>query len=142
MLRRDIFVLQALRLVRGSLDGPTNTWVRREGAALDPGPLLERSRQLAAELRQVDPETAQGLGRDAVVGLHESGEEMLGIEHWALQLLGEALGGDYRFLGLLGEAVEVHGFLAVGRPGPVANARWPTGSRSSRGGGGGTLSVA
>ena len=54
------------------------------------------------------PSRAQRLGRHAVVGLHERGEEMLGIEHGALQLLGEPLRVDDRFLGLLRESIEVH----------------------------------
>ena len=64
--------------------------------------------QLAAEGGQVDAEPAERLGRDAVVGLDEGGEQVLGVEDGALERLGGALGGEDGLLGLLGEAVELH----------------------------------
>ncbi len=88
------------RLARGSSD---------QRAALDPGAPGEDRRELAAERGQVDAEPAERLGRDAVVGLDERGEDVLGVEDRAVEALGGGLGGDDGLLGLLGEAVELHG---------------------------------
>ena len=82
--------------------------VERERAALDAGALGEDRRDLAAERGQVDAEAAERLGRDAVVGFDEGAQQMLGVEHRALQPFGRRLGGDDGLLGLLGESVELH----------------------------------
>ena len=70
-----------------------------------------------------DAEPAERLGGDPVIGLDERGEQVLGVEHGALQPLGELLGGDDGLLGLLGESVELHGRVSCGRSG-----RWWCGS--------------
>ena len=88
------------RLARGS---------SAELAALDAGAPREDGRELAAERGQVHAQAPERLGGDAVVGLDERGEQVLRVEHGALHPLGELLGGDDGLLGLLGEAVELHG---------------------------------
>ena len=81
----------------------------------------EDRRDLAAERRQVHAQAPERLGGDPVVRLDEGGEQVLRVEHGALHPLGELLGGDDGLLGLLGEAVELHGsgsrLGAVGRLG-------------------------
>ena len=53
---------------------------------------------------QVHAEAPERLGGHAVVRLDERGQEVLGVEHGALEPLGELLGGDDGLLGLLGES--------------------------------------
>ena len=108
VLRGDVVVLEPFGLVRGPLDGVADARVGAERTALDLGPLVQGRGQLPAEGGHVHAEAPQRLGRDAVVGLDERGEEMLRIEHGALELLGQALGRDDGLLGLLGEAIEIH----------------------------------
>ena len=74
----------------------------------------EDGRELAAEPGQVHAEPAQGLGRDAVVGLDERGQDVLGVEDRAVEALGGGLGGEDGLLGLLGESVELHVGSLVG----------------------------
>ena len=72
------------------------------------GALREDRGELAAERGQVHAEPPERLGGHAVVGLDERGQQVLGVEHGALEPLGELLGGDDGLLGLLGESVELH----------------------------------
>src|SRR5664279_2075569 len=109
MLSRDVFVLEAAGFVAGPFDCALEASVRGHGAALNTGAFAEGGGQFAPEGGDIRAQAAQRLGRDAVVRLNQGCEEMLRIEHWALQLLGQSLGFHYRFLSLLGEAVEVHG---------------------------------
>ena len=108
VLGRDVLVAEAAGLALGVLDDLLRARVQRQRAALDAGPPGEDRRELAAERGQVHAEPAERLGRDAVVRLDERGEQVLGVEHRALEPLGELLGGDDGLLGLLGEAVELH----------------------------------
>ena len=87
--------------------------VEVQRAALDPGAAREDRGDLAAERAEVHAEPPERLGGDPVVGLDERGEQVLGVEHGALHPLGELLGGDDGLLGLLGEAVELHGSVLV-----------------------------
>ena len=64
----------------GQLDDAPGARVERQRAALDPGAPGEDRRELAAERGQVDAEPAERLGRDAVVGLDERGQDVLGVE--------------------------------------------------------------
>ncbi len=130
VLRGNVVVLESLGLVRGPLDGVADPWVGAERTALDLRTLVQGRRQLPAEGGHVHAEAPQRLGRDAVVGLDERGKEVLRIEHGALEFLGQALGRDDGFLGLLGEAIEVHWLSLSGSRGP---ARVP-GVRSRRSG--------
>ena len=111
------------RLARGS---------RRERAALDAGAPREDRGELAPERGEVHAQAPERLGGDAVVGLDEGGEQVLRVEHGALHPLGELLGGDDGLLGLLGEAVELHG---RSRPVGRVRVRW-----SARGSGWSTRS--
>ena len=88
------------RLARGSSES-WPPWIR-----------ARRARIAAISPRnagEVDAQPPERLGGDAVVGLDERGEQVLGVEHGALHPLGELLGGDDGLLGLLGESVELHG---------------------------------
>ena len=70
-----------------------------------------RARMAASSPRnagQVDAEAAERLGGDAVVGLDERGQDVLGVEDRAVEALGECLGLEDGLLGLLGESVELH----------------------------------
>ena len=87
----------------GSADRPTATRPGSSPGGSDPG-------QLLAEGGQVHADAAQRLRRDSVVRLDQRRQQVLRIEHRALQLLGQPLRRDDRFLGLLGEVVEIHGF--------------------------------
>ena len=109
VLGRDVVVAEPPGLRLGQLDDAPGARVHRHRAALDPGAPGEDGGQLAAEAGQVDAEPAQRLGRDAVVGLDERGQDVLGVEDRAVEPLGGRLGGDDGLLGLLGEAVELHG---------------------------------
>lgn len=109
MLRGDVFVAEPLRLGFGELDDAAGPRIHRQRTARDPGPPCQDGRELAAEPRQVSAEPAQRLGGDAVVGLDERGQDVLGVEDRAVQALGGGLGGDDGLLGLLGEAFELHG---------------------------------
>ena len=108
VLGRDVVVAEAPRLGLGALDDAPRARIQGQRAALDPGPPGEDRGELAAERRQVDAEPAERLGRDAVVGLDERGEDVLGVEDRAVEALGGGLGGDDGLLGLLGESVELH----------------------------------
>ena len=109
VLGRDVLVAEAARLGLGQLDDAPGARIHRQRAALDPGAPGEDGRQLATEPGQVDAEPAQRLGRDAVVGLDERGQDVLGVEDRAVEALGGGLGLEDGLLGLLGEAVELHG---------------------------------
>ena len=111
VLGGDVLVLEPPGFVTCMLDGVAEPRIGGERTALDPGPFAENGRQLAAEGGHVDADPAQGLRRDAVVGLDERGEEVLGIEHGALEFLGEALGRDDGLLSFLGETIEIHRLL-------------------------------
>ena len=119
VLGRDELVAQAARLGLGALDDGLGPRVEAERAALDPGAPRERSGDLAAERRQVDAEAAEGLRRDPVIGLDERAEQVLGVEHGALESLRRLLGGDDGLLGLLGESIELHVQVSQGCGGRV-----------------------
>ena len=80
VLGRDVLVAEPARLGLGQLDDATGARIHRQRAALDAGAAGEDGRQLATEPGQVDAEPAQRLGRDAVVGLDERGQDVLGVE--------------------------------------------------------------
>ena len=82
---------------------------RLRRAALDVRAARERRRELAPERGEVDAQAPERLGGDAVVGFDQRRQQVLRVEHRALHPLGELLGGDDGLLGLLGEAVELHG---------------------------------
>ena len=113
------------RLARGSRDSEP-PWIRARRARM--------RGELAAERGEVHAEAPERLGGDPVVGLDERGEQVLGVEHGALHPLGELLGGDDGLLGLLGEAVELHGsgLVAVGSVGGRGRIRWWPGGRAGR----------
>ncbi len=108
VLGRDVVVAQATGLRLGALDDGLGPRVEAERAALDAGTPGQRRGDLAAERGQVDAEATERLGRDAVVGLDEGAEQVLGVEDRAVQPLRGRLGGDDGLLGLLGEAIELH----------------------------------
>ena len=108
VLGRDVLVAEALGLGLGQLDDAPGARIHRQRAALDPRAPGEDRGQLAAEAGQVDAEPAERLGRDAVVGLDERGQDVLGVEDRAVEPLGGGLGGDDGLLGLLGESFELH----------------------------------
>jgi hypothetical protein len=108
VLRRDVLVAEPAGLLLGALDHPLGAGVEGQRAALDPGALREDRRELAAECGEVDAQASEGLGGHAIVWLHERREDVLGVEHGALEPLGELLGGEDGGLGLLGETVELH----------------------------------
>ena len=108
MLGRDVVVAEARGLGLGQLDDAPGARIHRQRAALDPGAAGQDGRQLAAEPGQVDAEPPERLGRDAVVGLDERGQDVFGVEDRAVEALGGGLGLEDGLLGLLGEAVELH----------------------------------
>ena len=91
------------RFARGSRDSEP-PWIRAR--------LPRIAGELAAERGQVDAEPAKRLGGDAVVGLDERGEEVLGVEDGRFQALRGALGGGDRLLGLLGVAIELASWVS------------------------------
>ena len=109
VLGRDVLVAEAARLVLGALDDAPGARIHRQRAALDAGAPGEDRRELATERGHVDAEPAERLGRDAVVGLDERGQDVLGVEDRAVEALGGGLGLEDGLLGLLGESVELHG---------------------------------
>ena len=115
VLGRDVLVAEPACLGLGQLHDATGARIHRQRAALDAGAAGEDGRQLAPEPGQVDAQPAQRLGRDAVVGLDEGGEDVLGVEDRGVEALGRGLGLDDGLLGLLGEAIELHrGLLSCG----------------------------
>ena len=85
---------------------------RGSSASEPPWMRARRARTPATSPRnaaQVHAQAPERLGGDAVVRADERGEQVLRVEHGALHPLGELLGGDDGLLGLLGEAVELHG---------------------------------
>ena len=108
VLGRDVLVAEALGLGLGALEDVPGPRVHRHRAAGDPRAAREDRGDLAAECREVHAEPAQRLGRDAVIGLEERGQDVLGIEDRAVEPLGGGLGGHDRLLGLLGEAFKLH----------------------------------
>jgi hypothetical protein len=109
VLGRDVLVAEPAGLVLRSLDDAPGPRVHRKRAALDAGAPGEDRRELAAEPGQVDTEPPERLGRDPVIGLDERGEDVLGVEDRTVEALGGGLGLEDGLLGLLGEAVELHG---------------------------------
>ncbi len=109
MLGRGVVVTQPPGLLLGALDHALGARVERQRAALDPGPSGEEGRELAPETGQVHAQAPQRLGGDSVIGLEQRGQQVLGIEHRAVHPLGELLGRNDGLLGLLGEAIELHG---------------------------------
>ncbi len=109
VLGGDELVAEAPGLLGRALQHAAGARIERHLAAGDLGPAGEERGELAPECGQVDAHAAQRLGGDALVVLHERGEEMLGVEDRALQALGERLGAGDRLLRLLGETFEVHG---------------------------------
>ena len=132
VLRRDVVVAETAGLGLGQFDGAAGARIERQRAALDPCAAGQDGCQLAAERGQVDTEPAQGLGRDAVIGLEQSREDVLGIEHGAVEALGRRLGGDDGLLGLLREAVELHLWfsLDVGGGQPLRGSGWSARKRN------------
>ena len=67
------------------------------------------------------PSCAEGHGRDALGVLEQRREQVLGVEHGALRVGGEALGDEDRLLRLLGVSIELHGSASrvPAGPGPV-----------------------
>ena len=86
MLGRDVFVGQPPGLLFGPLDdllgaraqGIWPPWTRARRASM--------AGELVAEGGQVDAEAAERLGRHAVVGLDEGGQDVLRIEHRAVEV--------------------------------------------------------
>ena len=113
VLGRDVFVGQPAGLFLGPLDHPLGARVEGDLATLDAGAPGEQAGQLVAEGGQVDAEPAERLGRHAVVGLDEGGQDVLRIEDRAVEVLGVLLGGDDRLLGLLGETVKLHRWYSL-----------------------------
>ena len=110
VLGGDVFVAEACGFGLGTFDDALGARVEGQRTTRDPGALGEDRRELAAEAGQVDAEAAKRLGRHAVVGLDERGQDVLGVEDRAVEPLSGRLGGDDGLLGLLGESVELHGW--------------------------------
>ena len=108
VLGRDVLVTEAARFGLRPVDDALGARIERQGAALDACALGEGRGELAAEAGQVDAEPAERLGRDAVIGLDQGAEQVLGVEDRALEPLGGLLGGEDGLLGLLGESIELH----------------------------------
>ncbi len=95
--------------ILGAFDHPLGPRVQADLAALDPGPLSEQAGQLVPEAGQVDAQPAEGLGRHAVIGFDQGGQDVLRIENRAVQRGRRVLGGDDGLLGLLGKSIKLHG---------------------------------
>ncbi len=108
MLGRDVLVGEPPCLLLGPIDHPLGARVEGDLAAPDACPAGQQPGQVVAEGGQVDAQPAERLSRHTVVGLDEGGQDVLRIEHRALECLRVLLGGDDGLLGLLGEAVELH----------------------------------
>ena len=119
VLGRDVLVAEAAGLGLGALDDA----LARGSRVSEPPWIRARLASAAASsprnAGQVDAEPPERLGRDAVVGLDERAEQVLGVEDRALEPLGGLLGGDDGLLGLLGESVELHGQVSLGCGGRV-----------------------
>ena len=114
VLGRDVLVGQPARLFLGPLDHPLGPRVEGELAALDAGAPGEEAGQLVAERGQVDAEATERLGRNAVVGLDEGGQDVLRNRGSGCPgSAGVLLGGDDRLLGLLGETVKLHRWYSL-----------------------------
>jgi len=122
VLRGDELIRQPARLLGRALQHAAGARVERQLAAGDLRAAREEGGELAAERPQVHPEPAERLGRDSLVGLDESGKDVLRVEDRALEPLGERLRSGDRLLGLLGETVEVHGAVGSFRSGSVGSA--------------------
>ena len=108
MLGGDVVVAEPLRFRLGGLDHAAGARIQRQRAALDPGAPGEDGSEFAAEPRQVDSKTSQGLGGDTVVGFDQGRQDVLGVQDRAVEPLGRGLGGEDGLLGLLGEAFKLH----------------------------------
>ena len=117
VLGRDVFVAEPPGLGLGRLDDPLGPRIEGQRTALDPGARGQDRGQLAAEPGQIHAQAAERLGRDAVIGLDQRGQDVLRVEDRAVEALGGCLGGDDRLLGFLGETVELHVSLFDGRGG-------------------------
>ena len=130
VLGRDVLVAQAAGLGLGLLDDGLGARVERQRAALDAGALGQHRRDLAAEhragRRRGGAGSRPGCRRRARRGALE---QVLGVEHRALQPGGRGLGGEDGLLGLLGEAIELHGQVSR-----VRGSGWSTRSMNVRGG--------
>ena len=80
VLGRDVLVAETAGLALRQLEDALRPRVEGERAALDPGPPAEDRGELAAERGQVHAQPAERLGGDAVIGLDERREEVLGVE--------------------------------------------------------------
>ncbi len=109
VLGGDELVAEAAGFVRGALEHAASTGVEGQLTAGHLRPPGEERGQLPAERGQVHAHPAKGLGRDSLLILGERREEVLGIEHGALEPFREGLSAGDRLLGLLGESFEVHG---------------------------------
>ena len=108
MLGGDVLVLEPGGLVLGALDHARHALVEREAAAADLGTPREGGAQVQGHPIRVGAEPAQRQDGGAVGVLEQRGEQVLGVEHGALRLGCQALGGDDRLLRLLGVSVELH----------------------------------
>jgi hypothetical protein len=109
VLGGGVLVAEAPSLLLGPVDDALCARVEGQRATLDAGALGQDAGDLVAERRQVRAEPPERLRGNAVIGLEQRREHVLGIDDRALEPLGELLGGDDGLLGLFGEAVELHG---------------------------------
>ena len=124
VLGRDVLVAEPAGLLLADLEDALRARVERQRAAPDPGALAEDAGELVAERREVDAEPAERLGRDAVIGLDEGVEEVLGVEDGRFHPLGDPLSGGNRLLGFLGVSVGLHCWSpGIGQIG-FASVRW------------------
>ena len=95
VLGRDVLVAEAPRLLLGTLEQPC----RARGSSDSWPPAMRARRDSAtpssmADARRVGAERAQGHRGDALRVREQRGQEVLRVEHGALGVGGEALGGQ------------------------------------------------
>jgi len=125
VLRGHEVVVEPTCLLLGALDDLARSRVEGQLATRDAGTPREHRGELKLDGRWIGAQRAQGHGRDPLGILEQGGEQVLSVEHGALGVCRQALGGQDGLLRLLGVSVELHadppGSDVVG---PIAMVTW------------------
>jgi hypothetical protein len=108
VLRAQVLVLQALRFGERRIEDELHARREAHVGAIRLRHRLQQIAPLGGDARRIEVELAQHRGDDAARLFDEGDEQMLRRDFGVIELAGEALGREHRFLGLFSELVEIH----------------------------------